>query len=216
MEYDLIKRLSQYKKILVKLKSMGFVKVFSDNLSDALGISASLVRKDFAACSLTGKRRGGYQVNELIDKLNILLGKNGEQRVIVVGCGKLGSALINYRGFETEQIKIAAGFDTNTARQNPDAPIPVLPAEQMESFIRSEKIIVAILTVPEEASLQMMERLQSYGIRGILNFAQVPIRSSGNCNVENVNLALEVEKLFYFISAKQHRLGDAPAKRANP
>ncbi len=203
MEYDLIKRLSQYKKILLKLRAMGFVKVFSDNLSDALGVSASLVRKDFATCQLTGKRRGGYQVNELIEKLNIILGKNGEQRVIIAGCGKLGSALINYKGFETEQIKIVAGFDTNPARQNPDAQIPILPAEQMEPFIRREKIIVAILTVPEEASLHMMERLQSYGIRGILNFAQVPIRSSEHCNVENVNLALEVEKLFYFISARE-------------
>jgi len=202
MEYDLIKRLSQYKKILIKLKSMGFVKVFSDNLSDALGISASLVRKDFAACSLTGKRRGGYQVNELIDKLNILLGKNREQRVIIVGCGKLGSALMNYKGFETEQIKIVAGFDSNPARQNTEAAIPVYPSEQMEAFIKEQHILVAILTVPEEASLHTMERLQSYGIRGILNFAQVPIRSSENCNVENVNLALEVEKLFYFISAR--------------
>ena len=206
MEYDLIKRLSQYKKILLKLKSMGFVKVFSDNLSDALGISASLVRKDFAACNLTGRRRGGYQVNELIDKLNILLGKNGEQRVIIVGCGKLGSALMNYKGFETEQIKIIAGFDTNPGRQNTEALIPVLPAEQMESFIRSQRILVAILTVPEDASLHTMERLQSYGIRGILNFAQVPIRSSESCNVENVNLALEVEKLFYFINAQHSRL----------
>ncbi len=206
MEYDLIKRLSQYKKILAKLKTMGFVKVFSDNLSDALGISASLVRKDFAACNLTGKRRGGYQVNELIEKLNILLGKNSEQRVILVGCGKLGSALMNYRGFETEQIKIVAGFDSNPQRQNPDGITPVFPVDRLEGFIREQRIQVAILTVPEEASLQTMERLESYGIRGILNFAQVPMRSSENCNVENVNLALEVEKLFYFVNAHQNRL----------
>lgn len=206
MEYDLIKRLSQYKKILVKLKTMGFVKVFSDNLSDALGISASLVRKDFAACNLTGKRRGGYQVNELIEKLNILLGKNSEQRVIMVGCGKLGSALINYKGFDTEQIKIVAGFDTNPQRQNPDGPIPVFPVDRLEALIREQRIKVAILAVPEEASLQTIERLQSYGIRGILNFAQVPMRSSENCNVENVNLALEVEKLFYFVTAQQNRI----------
>jgi len=205
MEYDLIKRLSQYKKILVKLKTMGFVKVFSDNLSDALGVSASLVRKDFSACNLTGKRRGGYQVNELIEKLNVLLGKNTEQRVIVVGCGKLGSALINYKGFETEQIRIVAGFDTNPQRQNPEAAIPVFPLDRMESFIREQQIQVAILTVPEAASLQTMERLESYGIHGILNFAQVPMRSSENCNVENVNLALEVEKLFYFVNAQQNR-----------
>jgi redox-sensing transcriptional repressor len=206
MEYDLIKRLSQYKKILVRLKTMGFVKVFSDNLSDALGISASLVRKDFSACNLTGKRRGGYQVNELIEKLNMLLGKNSEQRVIMVGCGKLGSALMNYKGFETEQIKIVAGFDTNPQRQNPDGAIPVFPADQMEAFIREQRIQVAILAVPEEASLQTLDRLQGFGIRGILNFAQVPMRSSETCNVENVNLALEVEKLFYFVNAQQNRL----------
>ncbi len=202
MEYDLVKRLSQYKKILVKLRVMGFIKVFSDNLSDALGISASLVRKDFAACHLTGKRRGGYQVSELIEKMNVLLGKDGEQRVIIVGCGKLGSALINYRGFESEQIQVVAGFDTNPQRQNPDARVPVLPPERMENFIREHDIQVAILTVPEEVSLTVMDKLQALGIRGILNFAPVPLRSSDNCNVENVNLALEVEKLFYFISAR--------------
>jgi len=203
MEYELIKRLSQYKKILIKLRAMGFVKIFSDNLSDALGISASLVRKDFAATGLTGKRRGGYQVNELIAKLNDLLGKNGEQHIIIVGCGKLGSALINYKGFESEQIRIVAGFDANPERQTPDAPIPIFSPDRMESYIREQKIQVAILTVPEEASLQTMERLQSYGIRGILNFAPVLMRSSEHCNVENVNLALEVEKLFYFVNAQQ-------------
>ncbi len=149
----------------------------------------------------------------MIDKLNTLLGKNGEQRVIIVGCGKLGSALMNYKGFETEQIHIVAGFDSNPARQNPEAAIPVLPAEQMEAFIKEQRIQVVILTVPEDASLHMMERLQSYGIRGILNFAQVPIRSSERCNVENVNLALEVEKLFYFISAQRRR---TPPARDRP
>ena len=208
MEYDLIKRLSQYKKILVKLKSMGFVKVFSDNLSDALGISASLVRKDFSACNLTGKRRGGYQVSDLIDKLNILLGKDGEQRVIIVGCGKLGSALLNYRGFENEQIRVLAGFDPNPRRQDPEARIPVLPVEQMEAFIRENDVKVAILSVPEDAALAVMEQLQALGIRGILNFSAVPLRCPDRCSVENVNLALEVEKLFYFVNAQNNRLTD--------
>jgi len=203
MTCEQLKRLSQYKKILTKLKAMGFVKVFSDNLSDTLGYSASLVRKDFAACNLTGKRRGGYVVTDLIDKLTTILGKDRDQSVIVVGCGKLGSALINYRGFDTEEIKIVAGFDSNPKRQNPDAPIPVLPSEQMEAFIKKNRVRVAILTVPEGASVQVMEDLQSYGIRGILNFAQVPIRPTGACSVQNVNLALEVEKLFYLISEKQ-------------
>ena len=214
MDYELVKRLSQYKRILLKLRAMGFVKVFSDNLSDALGLSASLVRKDFAACNLTGKKRGGYRVDELIEKLNALLGKNGEQRVIIVGCGKLGSALLDYKGFEAEQIRIMAGFDANPQRQNREAVIPVLPAEEMETFIKANRVQVAILTVPEPASLTLAEQLRGYGIRGILNFAPVPIRSTDDCNVETVNLALEVEKLFYYISARDNRLIE-PRKEAS-
>lgn len=206
MEYELVKRLSQYKRILLKLRAMGFVKVFSDNLSDALGLAASTVRKDFAACGLTGKKRGGYQVGELIDKLNLLLGKDGEQHVIIVGCGKLGSALLNYKGFAIEQIRILAGFDSDPQTWNRDTAIPILPVDDIEDFIREHKIKVAILTVPESASLSLVEQLQAFGIRGILNFAAVPIRSTGLCNVENVNLALEVEKLFYFIYARENDL----------
>lgn len=206
MESDIIKRLSQYKKILQKLKSMGFVKVFSDNLSDALGISASLVRKDFSACNITGRRRGGYVVSELIEKLNTILGKDEEQTIIIVGCGKLGSALINYKGFASEQIRVVAGFDTNPDCIDSNAPIPILPAEEMPAFIKKNKIQVAILAVPEEASMDTVEKLRTYGIRGILNFAPVPIRSTEECNVENVNLALEVEKLFYLIIASRETL----------
>ncbi len=201
MENDIIKRLSQYKKILQKLKSLGLVRVFSDNLSDAIGISSSLVRKDFAACNITGKRRGGYVVEELIDRLNTLLGKDEEQQIIIIGCGKLGSALMNHNGFASEQIRVSAGFDIDPARINPNAPIPIYPLDRLESYIKDNAIEVAALAVPEEATPEMVENLRAYGIHGILNFAAVPIKPTPDCHIQNVNLALEVEKLFYMIIA---------------
>jgi redox-sensing transcriptional repressor len=203
MENDIIKRLSQYKKILQKLKSLGLVRVFSDNLSDALGISSSLVRKDFAACSITGKRRGGYVVEDLIDRLNTLLGKDEEQQIIIVGCGKLGSALMNHKGFASEQIRVSAGFDISASRIDAKAAIPVYPLERLGSYIKEQAIQVAVLTVPEEATQEMVEKLREHGIRGILNFAAVPVKSTPECNIQNVNLALEVEKLFYMIIANR-------------
>lgn len=201
MENDIIKRLSQYKKILQKLKSLGLVRVFSDNLSDALGISSSLVRKDFAACNITGKRRGGYVVDELIERLNTLLGKDEEQQIIIIGCGKLGLALINHNGFASEQIQVAAGFDIDQARLNTDAVIPIYHVDRLPTFIKENAIQVAVLTVPEDATQDMVQMLQENGIRGILNFAAVPIKSTPTCHIQNVNLALEVEKLFYMIIA---------------
>ena len=201
MESDIIKRLSQYKKILQKLKSLGLVRVFSDNLSDALGISSSLVRKDFAACNITGKRRGGYVVDELIERLNTLLGKDEEQKIIIVGCGKLGSALMNHKGFASDQIRVSAGFDISAQRVDPDASIPIYPLSQLESYIRDQGIQVAVLTVPEDATREMVETLTACGIRGILNFAAVPVKPADHCHIQNVNLVLEVEKLFYMIIA---------------
>jgi len=201
MENDIIKRLSQYKKILQKLKSLGLVRVFSDNLSDAIGISSSLVRKDFAACNISGKRRGGYVVEDLLERLNTLLGKDEEQQIIIVGCGKLGSALMNHSGFASEQIRVAAGFDIDPARINADAPIPVYPVDDLPAYIKEHAIQVAALTVPEDATADMIEKLRQYGIHGILNFAAVPIKPMSDCHIQNVNLALEVEKLFYMIIA---------------
>ncbi len=201
METDIIRRLSQYKKILQKLKKLGLVRVFSDNLSDALGISSSLVRKDFAACNITGKRRGGYVVEDLLDRLNTLLGKDREQQIIIVGCGKLGSALMNHKGFANEQIRVSAGFDIDPARIAPEAPVPIYSLDALSSYIKENAIQVAVLTVPEDATQDMIERLAQNGIRGVLNFAAVPVKSSPDCNVRNVNLALEVEKLFYMIIA---------------
>jgi redox-sensing transcriptional repressor len=201
IESDIIKRLSQYKKILQKLKSLGLVRVFSDNLSDALGISSSLVRKDFSACNITGKRRGGYLVDDLIERLNTLLGKDEEQQIIVIGCGKLGMALINHNGFASEQIRVAAGFDIDPARQNPDGITPIYAVEDLESYIKKHHIQVAVLTVPENATQDMVQQLQNFGVHGILNFAAVPVKSTEMCHVHNVNLALEVEKLFYLIIA---------------
>ena len=201
METDIINRLSQYKKILQKLKSLGLIRVFSDNLSDALGISSSLVRKDFAACNITGKRRGGYVVEELIERLNTLLGKDQEQRIIIVGCGKLGSALINHKGFASEQIRVSAGFDIDPERIAPNAHVPIYPLDEIGPYIREHAIQVAVLTVPEEATQEMVEQLRQFGIQGILNFAAVPIKPTPDCNIQNVNLALEVEKLFYMIIA---------------
>src|SRR3989339_959395 len=97
-----IVRLSRYKNALSRLKSLGFVKVFSDNLADAADVTPSQVRKDFSIFGVTGNRRGGYVLDELIERLNRILGKNVTQNVVIVGAGRIGSALMKYKGFEKE------------------------------------------------------------------------------------------------------------------
>ncbi len=98
-------RISRYRNALYRLKALGFVKVFSDNLADAVGVLPSQVRKDFSIFGFSGNKRGGYQVEELIAKMNSILGKDQVQKVIVAGAGNIGMALMKYAGFEKEGMK---------------------------------------------------------------------------------------------------------------
>ncbi len=199
MNREMIQRLSRYKSLLQKLKGLGFVKVFSDNLGDAAGLTSALVRKDFAAFGLAGNKRGGYRVDELIERLNVILGKDAVQRIIIVGCGKIGTALINYQGFAREGIQVAAGFDVKPDRLNPAAPVPILDLGQVREFIRRERIQVAIMTVPEGAAATVLDMLLAAGIRGVLNFASVQLKAPETVFVQNLNLAQDIENLFGYV-----------------
>ena len=196
---ELIQRLSQYKSVLYKLRSLGFVRVFSDNLADALGISSSLVRKDFASFQLRGNKRGGYQVEELIRRLREILGKNEARKIIIVGCGKIGRALINYNSFKHDGIQVVAGFDVNPAVLEPEARVPILDMAGMEEFVQREQIKVAVIAVPEAAATQVMDSLKRAGIKGVLNFAPIALKDGDGCIIHNINIRMEVENLFNYL-----------------
>ena len=116
VQKELIQRLVRYKNILLKFKSMGLSKAFSDNLGDAAGVSSSLVRKDFSLAHLAvGNKRGGYPIDVLLQRLDALLGTQALQRIVIVGCGKIGTALLNYKGFANENIEVVAGFAASSA-----------------------------------------------------------------------------------------------------
>ena len=180
---EVVVRLTKYKSVLEKLRSLGFVKVFSDNLADALGVSPALVRKDFSFFGLAGKKRAGYRVEDLIAQLNHILGVDEVQRVIVVGCGKIGTALMRYRGFAREKIRVVSGFDVDPTKIDPNAPVPIRDLNEIPYIVKSESIRVAILSVPETVASQVAETLVAAGIKGILHFAPILLKG-GNGVVE--------------------------------
>ena len=204
---DIAQRLSKYRSVLYKLKGLGFVKVFSDNLGDALGISPALVRKDFSQFNLTDHKRGGYRVDSLLEKLNRMLGKDRAQKIVIVGCGKIGTALINYQGFAREGIEIVAGFDVDPAVLNATAPVPILDLKEFKPFVRRAGIKVAILTVPDNAAAQVLDLLQACDLRGVLNFAPLQLKGSEKCLIRNINIGMEIENLFYHLRFSG-KLGD--------
>ncbi|MBF0493767.1 MAG: redox-sensing transcriptional repressor Rex [Candidatus Omnitrophica bacterium] len=197
-----INRLFIYKNALNHFKKLGFVKVFSDNLADAVGVTPSQVRKDFSAFAISGNRRGGYRVNDLLENINKILGKNKVEEVIVVGSGNIGRALIRYNeGFMKENIKIVAAFDTDSSKADRDNAIPILPFEEMADFIREKGIKVGIIAVPDGAAQHVFEVMANAGIKGVMNFAPIMLKGTPTAVISNVNLALELENIIYYVNA---------------
>lgn len=198
-----ILRLSRYKNALYRFKSLGFFKIFSDYLADAVGVTSAQVRKDFSLFGISGNKRGGYKIDSLIEKLNDILGKNELQKVIMAGAGNLGSALIKYKNFEKEGIKIVAAFDIDPAKHNSRLPVPVLPLEDLEQYVMINKTKIGIISVPDIAAQHILDVMIKAGICGVLNFAPIQLKTSESCIINNVNLELELENLIYFVNALQ-------------
>ncbi|MHC5172277.1 MAG: redox-sensing transcriptional repressor Rex [Planctomycetota bacterium] len=180
-------RISRYKNALNRLKALGFVKVFSGNLADAAGVSSSQVRKDFSLFGITGNRRGGYKVDELIERIREILGKNELQKVIIVGAGN---------------IKVMAAFDIDPGKYSQELEIPVLPLEDLRGFVQEHEVKIGILAVTEIAAHHVSEIMISAGIKGILNFAPIQLRAADDVVINNINLEVELENLIYFVNAQ--------------
>jgi redox-sensing transcriptional repressor len=203
-----ISRLSRYKNALNRFKSLGFIKIFSEYLADAVGVTSSQVRKDFSLFGITGNKRGGYNIDELLEKLNYTLGKDEIQKVIIVGNGNLGQALSRYKNFAQNGITIKACFDIDPTKLNVHKDIPVYPFDEMETYARQNDIKIGILAVPEIVAQQVFEQMIKAGIKGVLNFAPIQLKSDEQCYVNNVNLELELENLIYFVNANQRQQPD--------
>lgn len=193
-----IARMSRYRAALRNLKALHFVKVFSTNLADAIGVPSVQVRKDFSLFGITGRKKGGYQIDELIQELDRILGKEELHRLVIVGAGLIGRAMMHYAGFGREGFQIAAAFDDNPQIQDEKAEIPVLPPGRLVQFVQQEGIRFAILAVPAAAAQEAMDMLVLAGVRGVLNFAPVRLRHPEHVIVNSVNIILELEKLVYF------------------
>jgi redox-sensing transcriptional repressor len=195
-----IYRLSVYFRGLQRLKANGIQTVSSEALAKAAGVKPTQLRKDLTYFGQFGTRGLGYDVNELAQMISDLLGTTSLQPVILVGVGNLGLALLSYRGFEKEGFEIVAAFDLDPERKRErDNAIPILGLESLVDLVKEKNIKMAILTVPAQAAQEATNTVVAAGISGILNFAPVTVDAPEHVTVNNVNLAIELENLSYFV-----------------
>ncbi|MEC9054584.1 MAG: redox-sensing transcriptional repressor Rex [Verrucomicrobiota bacterium] len=196
-----IYRLSIYQRCLSKLQENGKETVSSSALAGAAGVKPAQLRKDLTYFGQFGTRGLGYSVAELRDAIRDVLGREQLQPVVMVGAGNLGVALLRYRGFAKEGFEVVAAFDADPETViSRGVSVPVHGQHEMAGFVREKDVKLAILCVPGGVAQEVANELVDAGVQGILNFSPTLLEVPEAVTVNNVDLALELENLSYFVS----------------
>ncbi|HNS33343.1 MAG TPA: redox-sensing transcriptional repressor Rex [bacterium] len=197
---ETIKRLIIYLRYLDTLNKNGIKIISSENITSLLNVQPSQFRKDLSFFGEFGKRGVGYNVDSLANSIRKILGVNREIDVVLIGVGKLGSALIQYTGFKKINVNIVSCFDKNpdkigTMVEN----IRVEDIKNIGKTLKRTGIRIAILCVPVEEAQSVAKYIVGFGIKGILNFAPATLVLPAEVNVSNVDMASELGNIIYYL-----------------
>ena len=199
---SVLKRLPGYLSYLKSLPEGTSTHISATSLANALGMGEVQVRKDLAMVSNGGRPKIGYLREALIDDIEQFLGYDNTTDAVLIGAGKLGQALMGYRGFEDYGLNILAAFDKEPAVDKTDEGKPVYHIDKLEHFCRSHKVLMGIITVPAAHAQEVCDQLVSSGIKAIWNFAPVHLDVPEHILVQNENMATSLAVLSMHLQAQ--------------
>ena len=198
-----IKRLPRYRRYLGELKKKGIEKISSKDLSNLIGYTASQIRQDLNNFGGFGQQGYGYAVEKLYDEIGSILGLDRKYKIIIVGYGRLGQAMANYIKNNEPNFDIVGIFDIRQIVEGVDFPgAQVMTCKSIASFVRDEKVDIAVITVPAEKAQIVADTVSDAGIKGIWNFTAVDLELPDDVIVENIHMADSLHALAYYMSDK--------------
>ena len=200
------KRLSLYYRIFKRFNRENIDKTSSKQIAEAIGIDPATVRRDFSYFGELGRRGFGYDVSKLMTFFAELLNDNATTKVVLVGVGNIGRALLHYRFQERNRMQLVMAFDRDdnelVGSQTEDN-IPIYGISQIKDKIAQEDIKTAILTVPSVKAQEVAELLVDAGIEGILCFSPVNLNLPRHVVLQYVDLTSELQTLLYFMKEEE-------------
>jgi len=196
-----VRRLSLYLRFLEESAQRGLVTISSDELARRGGTTSAQVRKDLSFFGSFGKRGLGYSVPELTSSLREILGLRHDWQVIIVGAGKIGTALAQYKGFRQRGFRVIAVYDRDPKKIGTKwDSLTVRDMDTIEQDVTKEKPDIAVLTTPAEEAQNVVNMLVRAGIRAVLNFAPIQLQVPPEVTLKNVNMAMELEGLSFALT----------------
>lgn len=190
-----LRRLPSYLNYLKKAAADGREYISAKMIAVALGLGEIQVRKDLAAVSSGGKPKVGYAIVDLLQQLEEYLGYNDANDAVLIGAGKLGSALLAYQGFCEYGLNIVAGFDIYINKEEHRNSKPVLAMEKLPDLCRRLGIKLGIITVPASQAQAVCDLLVSCGIEAIWSFAPAHLEVPEGIVVRYENMAFSLAML---------------------
>jgi redox-sensing transcriptional repressor len=195
-----VPRLSQYLRKLQEIQNRGTTTISSRQLADEVGTNPAQIRKDLSYFGEFGIRGVGYDVDRLIAELKKCLGLDHSWNVIILGSGKLGTALARYRGFQKQGFNLIAMFDTAKSVVGKDRGAgPVLPMDDLEPFIEKNRVDIAVVTTPAVVAQSIIDRVVGAGVPSVLNFAPIRAHADKPAILRQVDLSTELMTLSFYL-----------------
>lgn len=199
-----IERLALYSRPLDALLQCGTLLISSEKLAELCGVSPSQVRKDLAYFGEFGMRGVGYDVRDLSREIKRILATDREWRLCIVGIGNTGRAFTSERTFEDFKKRgyaFVAAFDSDPEKIGTTLACGLTIESHMRirDLVRDLGIEIGLITTPSSVAQRVADLLMDAGVRAILNFAPIRVKSSKNCVVENVDFTVNLENLAYHL-----------------
>ena len=195
-------RLSVYLRCLNIFAAAGGETVSSQELAKQFGLNSAQIRKDLAYFGEFGVRGVGYSVAELRQQLTKILGLDVTHRVGIIGAGHLGLALANYKGFADAGFHIVALFDTDRHKiiAGDDTNLPIHHLRDLARVVAEQAIDLAVIAVPGATAQSVLDEVTAAGVKAVLNFAPVPLKTKPGVKLKTVDLTISLESLAYFLA----------------
>ncbi|WP_349409264.1 redox-sensing transcriptional repressor Rex [Pseudalkalibacillus sp. SCS-8] len=193
------KRLPLYYRFLKNLSTSGKLRVSSSELSEAVKVDSATIRRDFSYFGALGKKGYGYNVNYLLTFFRKTLDQDEVTKVMLVGVGNLGTALLNYNFLKNDNTRIELAFDVDKNKVGTEiSGVPIYHLDNLKDYA-NKVVSVAILTVPAQTAQSVADRLVEIGVNGILNFTPARLTVPDHVRIHHIDLAVELQSLIYFL-----------------
>lgn len=200
-----LKRLADYLCVLRYLDDQGMETVSSSVLSSMMNITDSQIRKDLSYFGSFGKKGVGYNVKAFIEAIEKIMNLNEKHNVCIVGVGRLGSALLNYKRIKETPFNIVAAFDNDKKKIGKKiGNITVHNIESIDEVCGNIKCEIAVLTVPSYVVHDVYARIVKAPIASLLNFTPIILTGNDDLLVRNMDFVSELKIISYLLKEKDN------------